>query len=543
MRERWSIRRSRLGGSARVEAVALAAVAMLPLVPYFVHLTCHGIERFVLDGDYAALELSTRFVATGRTLVGPYSRFHFNHPGPLWFFLVAPSYALFGGQSTGLLWGACAINAFSAAAIVGTMRLLASRAHALSTLLVVLVWLTAFGNTCVLPWNPLTVGLPLFAYLVFAAFFARGVATCACGMSFFGCLAAQTHLATLPTVVGTGLVSAAAFAIVARRRGGLTGRDRRRLGWAAALATVAFVPPVLEQVTAPVGNLTKLARFFLERRGPLGSWRPALSRWAQATTWLPNRALSQAIAYEGIEPRPMASVSMPFSCSSSAVWETLILFAVVLGAMVVAWRRSDRTSRMLLVIGCVASAIGTVTLRAVVGPKFYYLVFWTTAATAVLWLGVASTAAGWLSRWKHPARLWAAALAVVVLVANAAVLQEKWISNSGIVRAPDEAVRDVYRELRTLLAQGETTPVVHAEGAWAVSLALLLELVRDGVDVRVVPRDRWVLGRQLPPAYGQRRWLHVWASSDREPLEVRSCRARILASSNVALWGAPADCW
>jgi hypothetical protein len=231
------------------------------------------------------------------------------------------------------------------------------------------------------------------------------------------------------------------------------------------------------------------------------------------------------------------------SFSSYAVWETLILFAMVLGAMVVAWRRRDRTSRMLLVIGCVASAIGIVTLRAVVGPMFYYLVFWTTAATAVLWLGVASTAAGWLSRWKHPALLWAAALAVVVLGANAAVLQEKWISNSGIVRAPDAAVREVYRQLRTRLAQGETTPVVHAEGSWHVSLALLLELARDDVDVRVVPRDRWVLGRQFAPAYGQRRWLHVWASSAREPLEVTSCRARIAASSNVALWGAPADCW
>ena len=49
-----------------------------------------------MDGDYAGLEIATRYVFTGRTLLGPYSRFMFNHPGPLYFFVIAPIYVLLG---------------------------------------------------------------------------------------------------------------------------------------------------------------------------------------------------------------------------------------------------------------------------------------------------------------------------------------------------------------------------------------------------------------------------------------------------------------
>src|SRR5207244_4933496 len=55
-------------------------------------------------GDQAIIELRTRDVGTWDTpLVGPYSRFGGNHPGPLLFWLYAIPYRLTGGASWSLL--------------------------------------------------------------------------------------------------------------------------------------------------------------------------------------------------------------------------------------------------------------------------------------------------------------------------------------------------------------------------------------------------------------------------------------------------------
>ena len=64
--------------------------------------------REVSDG--AILEIYTLEALKGRLLVGPYSRFGWHHPGPLYFYLQAPWYRLSGFHTAGLQAGALAIN-------------------------------------------------------------------------------------------------------------------------------------------------------------------------------------------------------------------------------------------------------------------------------------------------------------------------------------------------------------------------------------------------------------------------------------------------
>ena len=42
---------------------ALALVTALPLLTYFVYVYRHPVERFAMVGDYAGLELATRYVS------------------------------------------------------------------------------------------------------------------------------------------------------------------------------------------------------------------------------------------------------------------------------------------------------------------------------------------------------------------------------------------------------------------------------------------------------------------------------------------------
>ena len=60
--------------------------------------------------DTAVIESYTVYASRGAQLVGPYSRYGWHHPGPLYFYLLAPFYRLSGSLTTGLNAGALAIN-------------------------------------------------------------------------------------------------------------------------------------------------------------------------------------------------------------------------------------------------------------------------------------------------------------------------------------------------------------------------------------------------------------------------------------------------
>ena len=79
---------------ATVRAMVLAAAALLPW------LYALGNELFLTKlhggegGDLAVLELGIFDAWDGERLIGPYSRFGWHHPGPLYFYLLLPIYAL-----------------------------------------------------------------------------------------------------------------------------------------------------------------------------------------------------------------------------------------------------------------------------------------------------------------------------------------------------------------------------------------------------------------------------------------------------------------
>src|SRR5262245_9076293 len=61
-------------------------------------------------GDAAILEIYTLHAVRGFWTLGPYSQFGWNHPGPLYFYLLAPFYVLSGQKTVALHVGAFSIN-------------------------------------------------------------------------------------------------------------------------------------------------------------------------------------------------------------------------------------------------------------------------------------------------------------------------------------------------------------------------------------------------------------------------------------------------
>src|SRR5262249_12922901 len=126
---------------ARIEAVALALLAVIPIVPYLAAVLDRGVPRFDLVADLAQMEYCTRRVWSGDTLLGLASRFHWSHPGPILFYLLAPFQRVFGVSSTGIYVGTCIVSCAAAAIAVIAARLLAGRAHGIAVTVVIVAWL------------------------------------------------------------------------------------------------------------------------------------------------------------------------------------------------------------------------------------------------------------------------------------------------------------------------------------------------------------------------------------------------------------------
>lgn len=532
----------------RIEAFALGVLALLPIVPYLTFVLRAGVPRYALIGDHALLEQAARHVFHGDTLLGPHSRFHWNQPGPLFFYLIAPFQVLFGSSSTGLYVGTIVLNGASAGAIATCARLFARRAHAIAALLVVLAWFVAFGNTCANPWSPLVVVLPLMAFLVNAALLARGKSAALYPLVIFGTLATQTHVAVVSTTVVTSIVALAVFLVGARRRGGLEKFEQWRLAIAAAMIFVFFVPPLVEQVMAPAGNLKKLYRFFVHREAPLKPLSVATIQWTRATTWLPERMVGRTILSEGATPAVIRGDAMANIVSANERLVAIVHVMAVAIAAIIAARRRDVVSLSLLGMGAIADAIAVTALQAVVGPSYLFLVFWTTGASSVAWIGVLATAFSILGGafLKLPRLSGVVAPALVIIGLSAAVtstsLQRFWLAKNPTVPATRADLRTDLRALddaiRAKTTKDGTIVVVHRDvGAKEICDAVVLELEKSGADVRVSNADRDTYAG-IRTANGVAKPLHLWFTTSEKPLpKAQACTPLVVKSGDLSAYG------
>lgn len=534
--------------------VLLVLLTLVPLWPVVKGVLASPVGRFALQGDYAALEVQTRLVSTGGTLLGPYSRFGFNHPGPLYFYALAPVYWIERGTSTAMFLGPCLVAAASMGAIVLAFRRFAGATHAVVGSGVLLAWWAAFGTTVSVPWNPLVVVLPLVAFTVLAALVASGSSRAAPVGLLFGLFAAQTHLSCVPYVVGLVLATGVVAFVRARREPDAERGRRRSFGAAAVVLLVTSLPPLIEQVLPDGGNLSKVAKLFVARPEPPKPWGDALEQLARASAWLPERIAARSLAHEPVDPEPMWS--SPFEPGAPMPARELalvggLLFAV---ALVVARRRRDRVSTVLLAWSLVGGAITVVALRGIVGPPFRYLLFWTTTPSVVGLLGVATSFAtvvrDVLARRDAEGRRVAlvpvasgflglaacgGALAALRLTTAAVALR-------GVGHLPAvPGVEGIYRSLVARLERDGAVPVLHGGPGWHVMTALQLELVREGRPLRVPPPERWLFGRQFPAPSPGERALHLYAEHTPYPLGTKACLEQIARAGEVTLFVAPEE--
>jgi hypothetical protein len=253
---------------------------------------------------------------------------------------MALPYRLLGGSTIALPVGAVAINGACVAGMAVVARRRGGGPLMLITLLACALVMRSFGPEQLrVPWHAWVTVLP-YGLLVFLTW------AMACGDRWalpvavlVGSFVAQTHVGYV--ALALPLVAFGAPWLLASHR-----RDVGRLRWPAlcalGVAVVAWLPPVIDQLTHDPGNATVLVRWFREggtggeaSHTLLDGWRVVSAQYALAPEWLAGT-------------RPVNLVQEPTYVSDPVV---PALLAVVALAIVVLWRLRVSQSGQLIACG------------------------------------------------------------------------------------------------------------------------------------------------------------------------------------------------
>ena len=461
----------------------LAIAAALVLVALV--LEARRARDITPTSDTAVIESYALLAASGDLDVGAYSRYQWHHPGPLSFYLLVPFHQLAGTKTAALYAGAIAINLLSAAAILVVLwrRVDPLAVFAMSAALALFAWRSAEAMAS--PWNPHIAVLPFAALVVMAAAAVSGSPWLLPLVALSASLAAQSHVALLPSAAILG-VGAVAWLLV-------TERNIRALAWTAIVLAAVWALPAREELTGAPGNITLLWRYFVAEPRAGQPFGIALSAWADMLTGVLRPDFCVAHGWKYVE--------------SPVKWAEALSLAELAGLAAVAahgWRTRGTFTPALAATLLAASALALWSAARAEEPLFDHAVFWI-AGIGVLNVGVltgeglrlAFTAAG-----RHPPRrtLAVAAAAGFAVTLGAAYLElKRQVALSLEAGGPKETAAALADDIAPYLrAHGITRPVVRLDqDAWEVAAGVVLALQKR--DVPVAIEDDWVV--MFSPAF------------------------------------------
>jgi SAM-dependent methyltransferase/drug/metabolite transporter (DMT)-like permease len=459
-------------------------LALLPLLPSWSYLASHPWAAMSVDGDNALLEITTRRAAHGEQLLGSYSRFGWNHPGPMQFALMAPLYALTGRRNASVYAAALTWNTLwvLAAAFVA-WRLGGSRLSLLTAGALALLLAQLGPGLVSHAWGPHAIVLPLFLFVLLAAGFAlRGVAWMP-GLAFVGSFLVQTHLGTGPTVVA--LLGVALF-LWLRTREPDARVPRRAAAWTAGILAVFWAPPLVEQLRGSPGNLRLALDFFRAHHEahPFGEIADSVTRLL------------------GALPLSFATVLVPSTSDGRGIGAGLFALALVALlplAAASARRRGQTFAAALGILSCVGVACAFLSALKIVGPPLDYLFLFAASLGAAGWLALAASASGEgeLPADRHRAGLAVSAAVLVSLLATDANVRGLVLAQPmplGTIPSVKTISENLQQALRTA---GVKRPLIAMEGdaPWILAAGVVLELDRARLAFAIDEKWRPMFGR------------------------------------------------
>jgi hypothetical protein len=447
-----------LGAHARHVATHPATYALLPLVVIAVVVVVragHFIPRF----DYAFQELAVQEAARAQRLLGPYSRFGFNQPGPLLFYANVPAYALLGKNAgLSMILTRFAVDGACIAVILVLVDRIGRRTAAWGAAVGLVVFELRAGLEWFRdPWNPYVVVLPIVVALVVGASLVDsppGRRWRSIVLVVAGSFAVQSHIAAVPLVGLALLLGTVGFV-----RSASNARTHRAALTDAAIALgaglVCWSLPIWDQL-AERGNLHRVASF-------VGSGADAPSLETVLHPVVLAVTLGAGHLGNVFGPQPFADVPRP----GPVAW--IVLAAVLAAAVAYAvwsWRRRQFAMATLAAAAPVAAIVELVATLRIKGGVEPYLFAAGLSVGALVWLVVGAGVGDVLERLLTPQRA-RTILAIAVLVVGASAL-----AVSGRAFDPpaesfgSESAAGLQHGIDEICASGRPVRVVSESAVW-----------------------------------------------------------------------------
>ena len=354
------------GGSAELAVTSTMVVLAVAVVAAGIAAVTSG---WTSVSDVALIELRVRDVPAHLPLVGVYSRYGWNHPGPAEFYGLAPFYRVFGGASVGLLVGALCFQFGSVIASLAILRRIGTAAALAVAGGAIAAFLGMPPEALRSPWNPYVSLGGVVALVAFGWAFADRRRSGALGLAAIASVMAQVHVVSAP-IAAAVLVAAVALAAFAWR-------GERKFPWpqfggGCALAALVWLPPIVQQVTGSPGNLGELLSSGSGEEPAVG-FGAALRAFTGAFALVPS----------SLDRGNVIGFGDPLE------WHVPVWLGVVVAGGAVAWR----TRRVAWVRGWVIAGAATlgsvVSIAMVTGTPFGYLRI-GLRASSLLWLAVSA---------------------------------------------------------------------------------------------------------------------------------------------------------
>ena len=455
-----------------IVAVLLTVVALLPVLVVVVTRT--GRDYLPVQ-DLAYIDLRVRDVwSRDIPLVGPYSR-GFNHPGPLFFWLIGIPAGLLGSPAWATLVGGALLHGVA----IGASARLAWRRGGLPVLLVVLlaVHLSYPGGYLFLHhWNP-HVAFPFLAlHLLLLWSASLGEKRSLVWAVAVGTFLVQSHIGYLLLVSVTGAWTAL---VAGRSAGGVRAALRswaRPLRNSALVGAVLWLPVIIEQaVPGRRGNLTDIWEYFTGSEDPATGLTRAGGLFATEfklpPPWLGGDEATAALSDEVL--------------TSSLAW--LLVPAGLL--LLAGWchRRNPQPEvGRLAGLLVVASVTGVAAMAGVRGDALSYLFQWRSQLATLLVAGLLLLIASAL-RLPRARAAWGAAgvlLGLLLVVQVGETAREVARHPRGRVLPFEPLAAEALVEVERRGLPDEPV-LIRGSGLGGLMEGVLDELDRKGVPVRV----------------------------------------------------------
>jgi hypothetical protein len=442
-------------------------------------------------GDVAVIETSIFQALDGRMLLGPYSRFLWHHPGPLYFYLLAPFYAATGYRTAGLAAAAVMINIASAALIVaiawrrGGPRLAAALAACCA------LYALRFDGFFSSQWNPHALIFPTLACLAIAAAVAEGETAWLPALIAVDSLVVQTHVGLIPVVAAvTACAVAAGYAVQ-------SAEDRRGFWWqmnaSLWVGVLCWLLPLIDEVARTPGNMTRLWNFFVAAHTSGQSPSAAASAWGAAV-------LGAATPGFRVGWGDVAQQARSFAVVAGAM---LVPIAAVVAA-VIAWRRRQRYGAALNGLVAIACVVSFWSVTRIAGDILDHEVFWMSAlgvfAVAAI-VGVSAGSVGRRQRMHAAASQALIAASFIALYAIGYIQVRQRVAQHANPGAEEMAAQTLGEGIVDY-ARAQQMPkllIVVGPGVWGVGAGVLVELSRAAVPHAVDAGSVWMFGDGLAP--------------------------------------------